>query len=137
MTAELNRVWQRQANVQFTTGTIDSPKIPGNLGAQIVGANTAAPEWKQVVAFGTGGDWNVFLVWEFELVASAGVDAVGGGTAAGDTLLEDSTCNLSLSHEAGHHLSGATLPHTAATIMAGCGSITERVRKAEADAANP
>jgi outer membrane protein OmpA-like peptidoglycan-associated protein len=139
-TATLNRIWQRQANVQFTTGTVDSPVIPSNLGPQVVW--TALPftdEWSIVSAFATGGDWNVYLVWEYEQDNTPAVDNANAGTLGTDTLLEDNDCpdGLTLSHEAGHFLSAHSLPHTAAGIMGPCGAPNkDRARKIEADAVN-
>jgi outer membrane protein OmpA-like peptidoglycan-associated protein len=141
LTARLNRIWQRQANVLFTTGTVDSPVIASNLGPQVVFTrNPATDEWRKVIAFATGGNWNVYLVWEYEQDATPAIDDANGGTLGSDTLVQDNDCGdfLTLPHEAGHFLSGATLPHTAADVMAGCPSPTrDRVRKNQADAANP
>ncbi|POY36194.1 hypothetical protein C3K47_10570, partial [Solitalea longa] len=142
LTATLNRIWQRQANVQFTTGTVDSPVVASNLGPQVVFTiNPLTDEWRKVIAFATGGNWNVYLVWEYEQDATPTIDDANAGTLGSDTLLEDNDCfdGLTLSHEAGHFLSTASpLPHTAAGIMGPCGSPNyDRVRKNEADVVNP
>ena len=144
LTATLNRIWHRQANVRLRKGVADSPSIPQDLGPQVVWTAGPASEWDVVVAFATGGDWNVFLVWEYEQDATPAVDDANAGTGvgaqAGDTLLEDNDCpdGLTLAHEAGHFLSNSTLPHTAQGIMGACGAPNyDRVTRAEADAVNP
>ncbi|MCO4294463.1 DUF4157 domain-containing protein [Solitalea sp. MAHUQ-68] len=142
LTATLNRIWQRQANVLFTQGTVNSPTVLTNLGPQVVfTTNPATDEWRKVTAFATGGNWNVYLVWEYEQDATPTIDDANAGTLGSNTLLEDNDCadGLTLSHEAGHFLSTASpLPHTAAGIMGPCGAPNyDRVRKNEADVVNP
>lgn len=135
----INRVWERQANVRFLRGTVDSPVIPGDLGGQVLWTATLPNEWDTVVAFRTGADYNVFLVWEYEQDATPLVDDANAGTLDNCTLLEDNECGdaLTVAHEAGHFLNMA-MPHTAAGIMAGCGGADRRrVRKAIADLVNP
>lgn len=139
MTSTLNRIWERQANVRFRKGTVNSPVIPGDLGGQVLWTATLPNEWDTVVAFATGGDYNVFLVWEYEQDATPLVDNVNAGTLNNCTLLEDNECGdaLTVAHEAGHFLNMA-MPHTAAGIMSGCpGAERRRVRKAIADLVNP
>jgi len=132
-TATLNRVWERQANVHFTQGTVDSQQAPGDLGPEIVADTSGDPEWTAITAFATGGDLNVFLVWEYE--GSDG--SANAAHAAGNVLLEDNACDdgLTVAHEAGHFLGPG---HPTKHIMSGCGgSDRERVTKAQADLANP
>lgn len=139
LAATINRVWERQANVRFLRGTVDSPVIPGDLGGQVLWTATLPNEWDTVVAFRTGADYNVFLVWEYEQDATPLVDDANAGTLDNCTLLEDNECGdaLTVAHEAGHFLNMA-MPHTAAGIMSGCGGADRRrVRKAIADLVNP
>ena len=136
----LNRIWERQANVLFTAGTTDSPTVLTNLGPDVQGSVNTDPEWAAVIAFRTGATYNVFLVWEFNLLGTPpGTDTAEAGTAAGDTLLEDNACAdaLTIAHEAGHFM-GIGLPHPANTIMSGCGGADrQRVTHAQADIVNP
>jgi peptidoglycan hydrolase-like protein with peptidoglycan-binding domain len=137
MTSGLNQMWERQANVRFRTGVVDSPQVATNLGGQVLWTATPANEWPTIVAFGTGGDYNVFLVWEYEQDATPLVDNTNAGTTAPNTLLEDNECadGLTLAHEAGHFL-GAT--HAMGGVMNGCpGANRQRVTKQMADAVNP
>lgn len=137
MTSSLNEVWERQANVRFRTGTVDSPQVTTDLGDQVLWAAGPANEWATIVAFATGGDYNVFLVWEYEQDATPLVSHVNAGTAAGNTLLEDNECGdgLTLAHEAGHFLNAT---HAMGRIMSGCaGANRRRVTKLIADAVNP
>jgi len=139
LTVTLNLVWERQANVRFTTGTTDTPVVAADLGPDVQGSVSTDPEWAAVIAFRTGGDYNVFLVWEFNLLGTPpGGDTAEAGTAAADTLLEDVACAdaLTVAHEAGHFM-GISL-HPANTIMAGCGGADrQRVTHAQADIVNP
>jgi hypothetical protein len=139
LTNSLNQIWERQANVHFSTGVTDAPVVPTDLGPDIVAATSADPEWVAVIAFATGGNYNVFLVWEYNL-PPGGIDNAQAGTAGSNTLLEDADCadNLTLPHEAGHFLSGGTFAHTAGTIMAICGTPNRRrVTTAQANVVNP
>lgn len=136
LTGTLNRIWERQANVLFTTGTTDSPVVATDLGADVQGNVSTDPEWAAVIAFRTGAEYNVFLVWEFNLLGTApGVDTAEAGTAGADTLLEDVACAdaFTIAHEAGHFM-GIGLPHPANTIMSGCGG-ADRQRVTHAQAA--
>ena len=138
-TSRLNRIWERQANVRFRTGTVDSPRVGTNLGATVMWTGAPNDGWNQVTHFATGGNWNVFFVWEYEQDATPAVDDANAGTLGSNTLTEDGDCpdGLTLAHEAGHFLSAA-LPHTAAGIMGACGAPNyDRVTKREADAVNP
>lgn len=139
MTSTINRIWERQANVRFRKGTVNSPVIPGDLGGQVLWTATLPNEWDTVVAFRTGGNYNVFLVWEYEQDATPLVDNTNAGTLNNCTLLEDNECGdaLTVAHEAGHFLNMA-MPHTATGIMSGCpGADRRRVRKSIADLVNP
>ncbi|MGH9969841.1 MAG: eCIS core domain-containing protein [Pyrinomonadaceae bacterium] len=140
LTGTLNRIWERQANVLFTAGTTDSPTVGTDLGPDVQGSVSTDPEWAAVIAFRTGANYNVFLVWEFNLLGTPpGTDTAEAGTAAGDTLLEDNACadGLTIAHEAGHFM-GISLPHPANTIMSGCGGADrQRVTHAQADIVNP
>jgi peptidoglycan hydrolase-like protein with peptidoglycan-binding domain len=138
-TARLNRIWERQANVRFRTGTVNTPTVASDLGTTVMWTGAAADGWSQVTAFATGGGWDVFWVWEYEQDATPAVDDANAGTAGTNTLSEDHDCpdGLTLAHEAGHFLSGGALPHTANGIMGACGAANyDRVRKTEADAVN-
>jgi peptidoglycan hydrolase-like protein with peptidoglycan-binding domain len=141
LTATLNRIWERQANVRFTTGTVNSPVVPGNLGPVVLwNASPALDEWHLVTAFATGGNYNVFLVWEFEEDATPFVDDADAGTLGSNTLLEDHECpdGLTIAHEAGHFLGLAPAAHPPSGIMSACGGATpERVSKADTDVVNP
>jgi outer membrane protein OmpA-like peptidoglycan-associated protein len=139
LTNSLNQIWERQANVHFATGVTDARQVPIDLGPDIVATVSTDPEWVAVIAFATGGNYNVFLIWEYNL-PPGGIDNAQAGTAASNTLLEDHDCadNLTLPHEAGHFLSGGIFAHTAGTIMAICGSPNRRrVTTAQANVANP
>jgi outer membrane protein OmpA-like peptidoglycan-associated protein len=136
----LNEIWEKQANVHFSLGVNDAQTVPIDLGPDIVAANSAAPEWVAVIAFATGGQYNIFYVWEFNL-PPGGADNAEAGTAGSNTLLDDVDCadGLTIPHEAGHFLSAGTFPHgPAGNIMATCGDPNRRrVTKAQADVANP
>lgn len=137
MTSGLNQMWERQANTRFRTGAVDSRRVATDLGGQVLWTANPASEWPTVVAFRTGGHYNVFLVWEYEQDATPLVDNTNAGTLAGNTLLEDNECadGLTLAHEAGHFL-GAT--HAMGAIMNGCpGANRQRVTKQMADVVNP
>jgi hypothetical protein len=136
MTNKLNEVWGLQANIHFTTGTVDQKQVQQDLGREIEAPTTAAPEWTAITAFGTGGDYNVFLVWAFSAAQEANA---GTGGRGGETMLEDGACSdgLTLAHEAGHHLglyNGTS--HPSQGVMSPCGgSERRRVFKSEADTA--
>lgn len=136
----LNEIWEKQANVHFSVGVNDAQTVPIDLGPDIVAAVAGDPEWAAVIAFRTGGQYNVFYVWEFNL-PPGGADNAEAGTAGADTLLDDVDCadGLTIPHEAGHFLSGGAFPHgPAGNIMATCGDPNRRrVTKAQADVANP
>lgn len=138
LTASLNRVWERQANVRFRSGVVDSPPVAVDLGGQVLWTATLPNEWNTVTAFATGGNWNVFLVWEYEQDATPLVDEANAGTLGSNTLLEDNECGdaLTIAHEGGHFLGIAA--HAASGIMSGCpGATRDRVFKADADTVNP
>lgn len=140
LTNTLNLVWRRQANIHFTTGTVDSKQVKKDLGPAIVAPTTASPEWKAITQFATGGAYNVFLVWEFN--TAEGADNAEGGTGgkSGDTLLEDNVCDeFTIAHEAGHYLGLYNAgTHPSKGVMGPCGaSEIQRVFKAEADKVNP
>jgi peptidoglycan hydrolase-like protein with peptidoglycan-binding domain len=138
MTARLNRIWERQANVRFRTGVVDPPQVGVDLGGQVLWAAGPANEWNTVTAFATGGNWNVFLVWEYEQDVTPLVDNANAGTLGSNTLLEDNECPdaLTIAHEAGHFLGRAG--HAASGIMTGCPGVDRRqVPKADADTVNP
>lgn len=138
--SRLNRIWERQANVRFRLGTVNSPQVATNLSPTVTWTGAPNDGWNQVTAFATGGNWNVFWVWEYEQDATPAVDDANAGTLGTNTLSEDNDCadGLTLAHEAGHFLSAGALPHTANGIMGACGAPNyDRVRKAEADAVNP
>jgi hypothetical protein len=135
LTATLNLIWGRQANVRFATGVTDSPVVGTNLGADVQGSVSTDPEWAAVIAHRTGAEYNVFLVWSFSLL---GGGAANAGTAGADTLLEDGACpdGFTIAHEAGHFMTIG--PHPANTIMSGCGGVDrQRVTHAQADIVNP
>lgn len=138
LTNSLNQVWELQANVHFSTGVTDAQQVPTDLGPDIVADVAGDPEWVAVIAFATGGNYNVFLVWEYNK-PPGGIDNAQAGTAGSNTLLEDGDCDdgRTLAHEAGHFLSGATFPHDATTIMAPCGTPRRRVTTAQANVVNP
>lgn len=139
LTATLNLIWERQANVRFTTAATDSRTVATNLGSDVQGSVSTDPEWAAVIAFRTGSEYNVFLVWEFNLLGTApGADTAEAGTAGADTLLEDNACadTFTIAHEAGHFMGIG--PHPPNTIMSGCGSADrQRVTHAQADVVNP
>ena len=138
LTSTLNQVWERQANVRFRTGTVDTPTIGANLGGQVLWAAGPANEWNTITAFATPGNWNVFLVWEYEQDATPLVDNTNAGTLGSNTLLEDNECGdaLTIAHEAGHFMGIPT--HAPSGIMSGCpGNNRRRVFKADADRVNP
>ncbi|MCK4623495.1 MAG: DUF4157 domain-containing protein [Desulfuromonadales bacterium] len=139
LTSTINRIWERQANTRFRTGVVDSPVVPGDLGGQVLWNAHPPNEWNTITAFATGGNYNVFLVWEYEQDATPAVDDTNAGTLGGSTLLEDNECAdaLTVAHEAGHFLNMG-MPHTADGIMSGCpGADRRRVRKGIADQVNP
>jgi peptidoglycan hydrolase-like protein with peptidoglycan-binding domain len=139
LTAMLNRIWERQANVRFTTGTVNSPAVPGNLGPQVIwDPSPALDEWHLVTAFASGGNYNVFLVWEYKQTGTP--PDVNAGTHGSNTLLEDNECvdGLTIAHEAGHFMGLAPGGHPASGIMSRCpGAQRLRVFKADTDVVNP
>ncbi len=140
LTATLNQLWERQANVRFTTGTVNSPTVGSNLGPIVIANDTvpALDEFPLVSAFATGGNYNVFLVWEFERAGTP--PDVNAGTRGTNTLLEDNECadGLTIAHEAGHFLGLALGAHPATGIMSPCGGAQRlRVFKANTDVVNP
>lgn len=150
LTDTLNRIWERQANVHFNKGTVDDPTIPRPLRDVV-----QMDDLFDFALLATGGDYNVFLVWEYEPIALdpfpgftppdiEGVTAVppkGGMIKKTITLLEDSACpdGLTIAHEAGHFMGLARgKGHPPDTIMSICGGKDrQRVRKADADIVNP
>ncbi|MDW7693782.1 DUF4157 domain-containing protein [Flammeovirgaceae bacterium SG7u.111] len=137
LTATLNQLWHRQANIRFRKGVVDSPTVPSNLGGQVLWTATLPNEWNTVTAFATGANLNVFLVWEYEQDATPLVDNTNAGTLAGNTILEDNECGdvLTIAHEAGHFLG---LGHTGNGIMTGCpGTNRRKVFKVDVDIVNP
>lgn len=140
MNNRLNEVWEKQANVHFSVGLVDSPVVPRTLGTEIEANNTGDPEWQAVTAFATGAPYNVFFVWEIADPPDGDIQGVTAGTG-GHTFLEDDECadHLTNAHEAGHHLGLANGDsHPSSSIMASCGgSNRDRVTRAQADAVNP
>jgi len=150
LTDTLNRIWEPQANVHFNKGTVDDPTIPRPLRDVV-----QMDDLFDFALLATGGDYNVFLVWEYEPIALdpfpgfkppdiEGVTAVppkGGMIKKTITLLEDSACpdGLTIAHEAGHFMGLARgKGHPPDTIMSICGGKDrQRVRKADADIVNP
>ena len=137
LTNTLNRVWERQANIHFKTGTVDSKQVTSDLGDRVLWTPGPNNEWDTIAAFATGSknDLNVFLVWEY------GEDA-NAARLGSNVMLEDDDCSdgLTIAHEAGHFLglyTGGT-PHPGRGVMSRCGGTDrERVTKAEADIVNP
>jgi len=150
LTDTLNLIWERQANVHFTTGLVDDPTIPRPL-RDVVQAN----DLFDFAILATSGDYNVFLVWEFEPIVfdpfpgftppdiegTTAVPPKGGMIKKTITLVEDNACpdGLTIAHEAGHFMGLARgKGHPADTIMSICGGKDrQRVRKADADIVNP
>jgi peptidoglycan hydrolase-like protein with peptidoglycan-binding domain len=150
LTNTLNRIWERQANVHFTNGIVDDPTIPRPLRDVV-----QIDDLFDFALLATGGDYNVFLVWEYEPIALdplpgfqppdiEGVTVVppkGGMIKKTITLVEDHACpdGLTIAHEAGHFMGLARgKGHPADTIMSICGGKDrQRVRKADADIVNP
>jgi peptidoglycan hydrolase-like protein with peptidoglycan-binding domain len=150
LTDTLNKIWERQANVRFKTGIVDDPTIPRPLRDVV-----QMDDLFDFALLATGGDYNVFLVWEYEPIALdpfpgfkppdiEGVTAVppkGGMITKTITLVEDNACpdGLTIAHEAGHFMGLARgKGHPPDTIMSICGGKDrQRVRKADADVVNP
>jgi hypothetical protein len=141
LTRTLNTVWEEQANIHFTTGVVDAPRVGQDLGTEITATDATSPEWAAVTSFATGGDYNVFLVWELETGGGGGDTQGATASTGGHTLLEDDDCSdgLTIAHEAGHHLglyNGDTHPNKG--VMSSCGGFDrQRVYKADADIVNP
>lgn len=135
LTTTLNRIWERQANVRFTQGVVDTPQIGSDLGGEIDAVDASSPEWTAVTASATGGSMNVFFVWSFETPGAADTNAAQN---AGNIIIEDDECSdgLTIAHEAGHFLGQSD--HAASGIMSSCpGNDRRRVNKDLADVVNP
>ncbi|HSR50669.1 MAG TPA: DUF4157 domain-containing protein [Acidobacteriota bacterium] len=137
---KLNEIWERQANIHFKVNKVDSQQVPQDLGDIVIAARGTDPAAQAISKFSTSGDYNVFLVWEFETGGTMGEDITQGGTTGGMTILEDDTVSdLAFPHEAGHFL-GLVQSHEHPTrgIMANInGGISPRVYKEDADKVNP
>ncbi|KHE93422.1 MAG: DUF4157 domain-containing protein [Candidatus Scalindua rubra] len=138
MTSFLNRVWERQANVRFRSGTVDTPQLAGNH-PDIRTTTGGGIDWPTVVAHRTGEDYNVFAVWSLVVTDLGGIHPNGGTDGAGNTLVEDAgPCGdgRTLPHEAGHFL--GVIPHTGTGIMQSCasGRVDHRVTLAQANIVN-
>jgi hypothetical protein len=98
-------------------------------------------EWDDVVAMADpDADINVYFVWEYEQDYDSNTDT-GGATLGTDILIEDNLSSLArnLSHEIGHSLSLADLYNAAEQplLMYGYEDGHQKIRKSDADAANP
>jgi hypothetical protein len=149
LTSRLNRVWRRQANVQFRLGQATEIVVPAALGDVV-----DASEIHHFIDFAVPHQLNVFFVWEFEPVP---FDAIPGlpiididGTTAIDhdnpdvparMFLDDDDCAdlLTVAHEAGHYLGFFSNQHPATGIMSTCnnGQDRPRVSRELADLVNP
>ncbi len=131
--SQLNRIWERQANVLFTGGASSNVVVAGDLGPTVDSDGFGGGEMATVTATGVGADYNVFRVWG---VTSGGAAVNGALNNGNNTMIADVPCadGFGPPHEAGHFLGGA---HPDGGIMTPCGGrVDQRVPKALADKVN-
>ena len=142
LTATLNEVWARQANVHFIRGITVDRQVNKNLGKVIEYSLLDPTNWLAITNLAipdTPGKTfiHVFLVWEFERLPKREGREIIGTQAYGKILLEDDAPPLVIAHEAGHAL-GLKYHHAKGGIMADAtNSLTKRVFKRQADIVNP
>lgn len=138
---KLNEIWERQANIHFEIGVVDSRQVPTDLGRTVIAGRATDPAARALSVLRTSNNYQVFLVWEFETESTGGQDVTQGGTLGSMTILEDQTgSDLAFPHEAGHYLGLVTRneDHPNSGIMANIrGGISPRVFKQDADKVNP
>lgn len=143
ITDSINQIWQRQANVELSTGKVDALTINDNLGAVIILRDRILKKLLKQAISGSG-DINVFLFWEIQMPIDSvedlkDIEDLKGAHMKNMILIEDNECpdHLTIAHEVGHYLSNSGFEHTADEIMAPCGGNDRaRVRKQQADVVN-
>ena len=115
LTATLNYIWRRQANVEMVSHVLRRPRIDQNLGNPIMLPQGSLGTTGQTIADAglSTVDLNVFFVWALQETGNTSdVDAVttlntAGSGSPGTCIFEDRAgraVGVTLAHEIGHHL---------------------------------